>query len=149
MKHALPLLIERAQAARDQQAARTRQARQSATQAQATLQRLQAFRGECLARSPAAVGGSADGASLAGYQQFVTRLDEAIGMQGQEAGLRERMADEQQRQLLQHQQRLLAFQTLARRQAQQQAHREQRLDQRTSDEFAARAAAAHQQDPQP
>ena len=92
MKHVLPLLIERAQAVRDRQAQLLRQAQQSAAQAQSTLQRLDAFRGECLSRSAAAQLGHTDGNSLAGYQQFVGRLDEAIGMQGQEATLREAQA---------------------------------------------------------
>jgi flagellar protein FliJ len=144
MKHVLPLLIERAQAQRDRQALASRQARQSAAQADATLQRLGEFRGECLSRSAAAQLGQADGASLAGYQAFVGRLDEAIGMQGREAALRAGVAHEQQQRLLQQQRRVLALEALARRDALQCGQREQRREQRTTDDFAARAAAPDQ-----
>jgi flagellar FliJ protein len=141
MKHVLPLLIERAQAVRDRQAQLLRQAQQSAAQAQTTLQRLDAFRVECLSRSAAAQLGRTDATSLAGYQQFVGRLDDAIGMQGQEATLREAQAAEQQQRLLAQQRRVLAFESLARRDAQRQGRREQRQDRLEADEFAARANA--------
>ena len=144
MKHVLPLLIERAQAQRDRQAAAARQARQSAAQAESTLQRLGEFRGECLSRSAAAQLGRADGASLAGYQVFVGRLDAAIGLQAREATLRAGHADDQQQRLLQQQRRVLAFEALARRDTLERSRREQRRDQRTTDDFAARAAAPDQ-----
>lgn len=148
MRHVLPLLIERAQAARDRQVQVLRQAQQSAAQAHTTLQRLDAFRGECLSRSAAAQLGATDGASLAGYQRFVGRLDDAIGMQAQEATLRDGQAAEQQRRLLEQQRRVLAFESLARRDALQRARREQRRERLAADEFAARAAALGQ-DPSP
>ncbi|TFZ08342.1 flagellar export protein FliJ [Ramlibacter humi] len=145
MEHVLPMLTQQATAARDREAARLQQARQSHAQAQATLQRLEAFRQECLARSPAATGGRGDGATLAAYQQFVARLDEAIAMQRQETGLRANQADAQQQRLAQAQQRLLAFQALANRQAVRAAQRETKREQRMADEFAARATARAQE----
>jgi flagellar FliJ protein len=148
MQQVLPLLIGQARAARDQQAARLQQAQLAVQQARATLERLQAFRLECLARSPAATLGRADGAALADYQRFVTRLDDAITSQQGEVALRESVATQQQQVLQQAQQRLLAFDTLARRHAQQRATRELRRDQRQADEFAARATA-RAQDRQP
>ncbi len=147
MRAVLPLLIERAQAARDAQSARLRQAQQAQAQAGATLQRLQAFRQECLARSPAALG-RGDGPGMADYQQFVSRLDEAIGLQTQDVEARRLQAEHQQRLLADCQQRLLAFETLDRRQAQQRHAREQRRDQHAADEFAARAAT-RTEDPLP
>jgi len=148
MRHVLPLLIERAQAARDRQVQVLRQAQQSAAQAHSTLDRLGAFRGECLSRSAAAQLGATDGASLAGYQRFVGRLDDAIGMQAQEATLRDAQAAEQQRRLLEQQRRVLAFESLARRDALQRSRREQRGERLAADEFAARATATGQ-DPLP
>jgi flagellar FliJ protein len=145
MEQVLPLLIEQATGARDRQSARLAQVRQSVQQAQATLERLQAFRLECLARSPAAQLGRGDGAMLAGYQQFLGRLDDAIAMQRQEAALRQAQADQQQALLAQCQQKLLAFQTLAARQAQRRELRAARKSQRESDEFAARAYARGQE----
>ncbi|RYY63517.1 MAG: hypothetical protein EOO24_57515, partial [Comamonadaceae bacterium] len=124
MEHVLPLLVEQALAARDQQAAVLRQAQGALQQARATLERLQAFRLECLSRSPAATLGRADGAALADYQRFVTRLDDAIASQGQEASRRQGAVAHQQQLLQQAQQRLLAFQTLGGRYARQRASRE-------------------------
>jgi flagellar FliJ protein len=148
MQQVLPLLIEQARAARDQQAARLRQAQGGVQQARATLERLQAFRLECLACSPAATLGRADGAGLADSQRFVTRLDDAIASQQDEVARHQSAAAQQQQVLQQAQQRLLAFDTLSRRYAQQRATRELRRDQRQADEFAARASA-RTQDSQP
>lgn len=141
MKHALPMLLQSAESARDHQAALLAQARQAVSQAQSTLERLREFRADCLARSAAGTLGGSDGVALGGYQRFVERLDGAIGMQQHEVRAREgRAVGEQQR--LQHcQQRLLAFQALQRREAQAAALRLQRREQRESDEFAARAIA--------
>lgn len=141
MKHALPLLLQSAATARDQQSAALAQARQAQAQAQSTLERLSEFRADCLARSAAGTLRGSDGGAMRDYQRFVDRLDEAITMQQHELARRaERVAGEQQR-LQRCQQRLLAFETLQRREAQAAAAREQRREQRESDEFAARAIA--------
>jgi flagellar FliJ protein len=145
MQKVLPMLIDQARTVRDQQAARLQQAQGALQQAQGTLERLHAFRIECLARSPAAVLGRSDGAGLADYQRFVTRLDEAIAAQRQQAELRQAAMLKQQQVLQQAQQRLLAFDTLDRRYATQRAARELRHEQRQSDEFAARATARAQE----
>lgn len=140
MDHVLPLLIERAAALRDRQAAATQQARLAAEQADATLDRLEGFRVDVLARSAAGTLARTTSDSLAGYQQFVTKLDDAIGMQAHEADTRHLRANEQQAQLIEAQRRLLAFETLQRRRAAEKNAREQRKLQREADEFAARAA---------
>jgi flagellar FliJ protein len=145
MQHVLPLLTAQATEARDREAARLTQLRQSHAQAQATLQRLEAFRLECLARSPSAMGGRGDCDSLAGYQKFVARLDEAIAMQRQETTLRWQQAEAQQLRLVTAQQRLLAYQALAARNATRAAQKEAKRDQRMADEFAARATARAQE----
>jgi flagellar FliJ protein len=141
MRHALPLLISTAEAARDQQAAALARAREAVRQAEATQQRLRDFRAECLARSAAGRVGSGDASSLQVYQQFVTRLDEAIALQQGELAQRARRAGEQQLHLQRAQQKLLAFQALQRRDEGQRRAREQRREQRDADEFAARAYA--------
>ena len=140
MDHVLPLLIERAAALRDRQAAATQQARLAADQAGTTLGRLESFRVDVLSQSAAGTMARTSGDSLAGYQKFVTRLDDAIGMQAQETAVRESRVGEQQALLLDAQRRLLAFETLQRRRAAQRDSRAQRKQQRESDEFAARAA---------
>lgn len=139
MQHALPLLIERARTARDQQSARLAQARQEQDRAQATLQRLQDFRRECLARNPVHRGRT-DADSLEDHLRFLGTLDQAMAQQQQQLALRERHCADQQAQLQQLQQRLLAFETLARRQADAKARQAARQEQRATDDFAALAA---------
>jgi len=140
MDHVLPLLIERATAARERQAATMRVAYRALEQAGATLGKLQDFRGECIARAPASTGQSTDAETLAAQQRFVTRLDDAIGQQSIEAQARAHRAAEQQSLLAQAQQRLLAFETLAKRRLEQKNAREHRRELRDGDEFAALAA---------
>jgi flagellar export protein FliJ len=139
MDHVLPLLIERATKFRDRQAAATQQARMSAQQAEATLDRLGAFRVDCLAQSPGGTLARTTGEALAGYQQFDARLDDAIGMQSREADHRYARFGEQQQLLSEAQRRLLAFEALQRRRTDERRAKEQRIAQRESDEFAARA----------
>lgn len=140
MKHALPALIETARSARDRETAILVQTQHAAGQAQATMQRLAQYRTEYLARSPAATGAPSDAQSLAQYQLFFTRLDEAIAMQHQEIEWRTARVVSQQAVLLRCQQRLLAFETLARRQELERQAAEMRRQQIETDEFAARVA---------
>ena len=139
MDQVLPLLIESAEAARDRQAGALRQAQQAVQQAQDTLARLRQFRADCLARSAGGSLGRADAQSLGDYQRFVARLDQAIVMQQHEAQLRESRVVAAQQQLMQCQQKLLAFQTLTQRRARQREAVATRREQREADEFAARA----------
>jgi len=140
MDHVLPLLIERAAALRDRQIAAMQHAQLAAGQAGATLTRLQSFRNDCLARSAAGTLARTNADALAGYQQFVTRLDDAIGLQSRETDARLARAGEQRALLADCERKLLAFETLRRKRATARNAREQRMLQRESDEFAARAA---------
>jgi len=141
MKHALPLLLQSAASARDRQAAVLAQARQAVAQAQATLDRLEGFRAECLARSAAGTLRTTGAEALREYQRFVERLDEAVAMQRNELDARAQRAAAEHDRLLRCQQRLLAFEALREREARAAAARAQRREQRESDEFAARAIA--------
>ena len=140
MEHVMPRLLEQATTARDEQSRAVHRARAHAQQAVDTLARLDAFRAECLARTPAATLGRADGAQLADTQRFLSRLDDAIRLQRQESVLRDAAAVRQQQLLVQAQQRLLALQALAQRQADERRRREARRGQAEADEFAARAS---------
>jgi flagellar export protein FliJ len=141
LKDVLPLLIETAKAVRERQSANVAQAQLALAQAQSTLRRLQQFRAEYLARSPAARQGRSDGQALAQYTQFFGRLDDAIGQQQRETGLRQSQLEAQQAQLVRCHQRLQAFETLAHRLACERETRESRRLQGEADEFAARAAS--------
>lgn len=141
MEHVLPHLIETARVARDRQAVGLRQAQQGVQQALATLERLTQFRADSLARSAAGTLGVTHTQALQQQQRFVSRLDEAVAQQREELALRQAHAETQQQELVKCQQRMLAFETLAKRRANERERKAQRLQQRQSDEFAARAAA--------
>lgn len=140
MKNILPLLIERAEQLRDRHVAEAQETVATLRTAQSVLQRLDEFRVEFLARSPAATGAHADGQALQDYQRFVGRLDEAIAQQRLECDRRQQRNDAAQRLLLDSQRRVVALQSWKRREAHAEANRESRKLQREADEFAARAA---------
>ena len=147
MDAVLPLLIERAQAARDRMAAEARQSAQALQQSQATLERLRQFRAEYLARSPATRGGAVSPQVLVDWQRFLARLDDAIRLQAQECEHRRQVDDVRRRQLGEGQRRLMAFETLDRRRAAVREIAQGRRAQRDADEFAARAARAAARSP--
>ncbi|WP_298927190.1 flagellar export protein FliJ [uncultured Ramlibacter sp.] len=140
MDKVLPLLTDTALKARDKQTLMVRDAAVAVQQADATLRNLQQFRTELLARAPGSRGSPADAQSLLDHQAFVVRLDEAIAMQTLERLRRQERCDAEQQRLIEQQQRLMAFQTLARRRAASHQLKESRRAQSDSDEFAARAS---------
>ncbi len=142
MTNLIPMLIDRAQQLRDRHVAEARDTLVTLNTAQSVLQRLDDFRIDFLARSPAATGACADAQALQDYQRFVGRLDEAITQQRQECERRRVRNDAAQRQLLDSQRRVVALQAWQRREAHAQATRDSRRSQREADEFAAHAVAA-------
>lgn len=143
MEKVVPVLIDRARALRDRKSVITHQAQAVLEQSHATLERLQRFRGECLARSPGAAGVHAGAGVHGDYQRFIARLDDAIAMQRQESARRKGQHEAALLQLAQCQQRLLALETLMKRWALARDAKQGRAEQRASDEFAARAARLH------
>ena len=143
MKNVLPLLIDRAQVLRDKHVAQARDTLATLQTAQQVLQRLDDFRGEFIARSPASTGATADTQALLDYQRFVGRLDEAIAQQRQECTRRLQRNDAAQRQLLDSQRRVVALQSWQRREAAAQVAKDNRRSQREADEFATRAAGRY------
>jgi flagellar FliJ protein len=143
MKNVLPLLIDRAQVLRDKHVREARETLTTLQTAQQVLQRLDDFRTEFMARSPASSGASADTQALLDYQRFVGRLDEAMAQQRQECTRRQQRNDAAQRQLLDSQRRVVALQSWQRREAAALAAKDNRRTQREADEFAARAAGRY------
>lgn len=141
MNKVLPLLIDRAQVLRDKHVAQARETLATLQTAQQVLQRLDDFRTEFIARSPAASGATADAQALQDYQRFVGRLDEAIAQQRQECSHRSQRNDAAQRLLLDSQRRVVALQSWQRRELAAQVAKDNRRSQREADEFAARAAS--------
>ena len=145
MDKVLPTLIDGAKTVRDRHGVAARQAAAAVAQAQATLDRLQQFRAECLTRAPGTQGAS-DGQALADYQVFLGRLDAAITQQGHEHARRGEWAASAQQALVASQQRLMAFETLVTRRAAVRNAKEDRKARRDTDEFAARAARRQAQE---
>ena len=139
MDATLPLLIERSRARRDALAAAAATAQRASQQADATLQRLQAFRQEYLARAPALRSGPQDADGVAGWQAFMASLDRALVQQGEACERSRQLQALRQRELAEGQQRLTAFEALATRQAQARLRRDLHNQQRETDAFAARA----------
>lgn len=135
----MPLLIEQARKRRDEQSARAQAALQGVHQALGTLRQLQDFRTDYLRRSPASSGQAMHVDRLQDFQRFLARLEQAIGQQRQEVERRQQVQAEAQRFLAEDQRRLMAFETLASRQAQERERLARRREQRETDEFAARA----------
>ncbi|MGE4243976.1 flagellar export protein FliJ [Ramlibacter sp.] len=135
----LPLLIERAVAARDREAQALAQTQRREAAAAERGEQLCNYRVQYLARSPAATGASVSGDALASRQRFIAKLDEALAIQKDDLSMRARETAAQHARLLQCQQALLALQTLQRRREAQRDLRLARGAQREADEFAARA----------
>ncbi|MBL0421454.1 flagellar export protein FliJ [Ramlibacter sp. AW1] len=140
MQASLAVIIERSREARDQRVSQAHAAGMAVQQAQAVLQQLQGYRLDYLRRSPSAPGLRVRVEQLVEFQRFVAKLDEAIGLQGQELALRRQRELESQRLLAEAQRRLLAFEALLARHADERARLARRREQRDTDEFAAQAA---------
>lgn len=149
MQHVLPLLIERAQAARDQRARLAREAELALAQARLTQTQLEDFRGSCLARSPGMQGGSTDSAMLQTHQTFVLRLDDVIQLQRDEQLRRSARADTARESLQESQRRVLALEALGRRLADRRQAKTTRAAQRDADEHALRQAIQNLKDATP
>ena len=135
----MPLLIEQARKRRDEQSARVQAASQGVQQALGTLRQLQDFRADYLRRSPASAGQAMHVDRLQDFQRFLARLEQAIAQQRQEIERRQQVQAQAQHFLAEDQRRLMAFETLAARQAGERERLARRREQRETDEFAARA----------
>ncbi len=138
-RRTLQQLIEQARRLRDDAATRMAGAHRDADKAQQTLDTLSAYLGEHLRR--AATRSHADPVLLSLSERFTRKLDVAIVEQ---TGVRDTLDDATARrrsELIGHQRRLLAFETLQARRDAALAHRRGRAEQRQTDELAAQAAS--------
>jgi flagellar protein FliJ len=145
MSDALKLVLEQAEAARDEALVAFQQAQARATQARAQCQDLGQYQQQYDARWLAQFRqGGAAVQIVQAHQQFGLRLTDAIGQQTQAAAMAETRA-EAARQLLQERELRVASvrKLMERRQAEQQL-KDQRREQKASDEFAAQR---HRQNP--
>ncbi len=133
-------LIERAENERDDEMAYANNARRQAEEAHNTLVRLQTFRQDFLGRAPGPLSSPVSVSTLQGRQHFTLAIGQAIGAQQQACDERDRQSQRAHVQLMERQKRLLALQSLYRRQTTAQQALQVRRDQKESDAWAARAA---------
>lgn len=137
----LAFLVERAVRERDEAARRVARARMDASAADGTRDSLEGYRGELRQRAPTVRGTPFGTAQLSHFGAFDRRLDLAIVEQGRHAERFHRIAQHAQQELVERQRRLHSLQALVERRRLVAAAAEQRRDQKTTDETAARLHA--------
>lgn len=136
-RRTLQQLIEQARRVRDDAAVRVVAASREADQAQGTLDTLAAYRNEHLqgaVRRPLFVP-----TVLQLHERFTRKLDHAIGEQTRVRDATHDAIDRRRAELVDRQQRLLAFEALQARRDSAQAGRRRRSEQRHDDEIAAQS----------
>jgi len=138
-RRTLGVLIEQAQRMRDDAAQRVAGAHRAVDAAQHTLDTLSNYRDE---QTQGAHGRGALAAPLLRVREhFARKLDGAIVEQTQVRNALQDAIAHRRDELVERQQRLLAFRTLQTRREALEARRQQRLAQRETDEIAARRYA--------
>lgn len=135
-KKLLRLLIDRAQSLRDDAVKIAVQADRERAAAAQTLRTLTEYRDESITRGPLRAGQECNTDQLRIAGQFDARLITAIRQQSGQHAAKEQVAQSRQAQVMQAQQRLKAFETIAQRQAQRDQIKQTRREQRLLDEYA-------------
>jgi len=144
-RRTLGVLIEQAQRMRDDAAQRVAGAHRAVDAAQRTLDTLSNYRDE---QAQGAHGRSAFAPPLLRVRErFARKLDGAIVEQTQVRNALQDAIAHRRDELVERQQRLLAFRTLQTRRDALEARRQQRLAQRETDEIAARSFARRATEP--
>lgn len=102
------------------------------------LQLLEQYRDEYAQKLREAIAQGLTPLALRNYQDFIRRIDEAIGQQRQAVAQSERRTAAGQAAWREQNQRLKAIDTLSQRHDARERYRENRLDQKQMDEFTAR-----------
>lgn len=110
----------------------------SVRESQGTVFKLEQYRTEYIAGAPGRSSAAVSAASLSAFHEFVARLDTAIRMQKAETERRRSLSVRTTQELMEKQRKLFAFEALMTRQKTAQQALVNRLEQRNSDEFAAR-----------
>lgn len=106
--------------------------------ARSKLQMLQEYRDEYANRFRAAAQNGLAQREWRNYQEFLDRLDEAVGHQRDAVRRQEQQTAAGQNDWQQQRKKLKAFETLSHRHNVNETAREQKRDQKVQDEFAAR-----------
>jgi len=139
MSEALTLLLQQAEAERDESAAALSQARTRAEAARAQHEQLVAYRGEYRQRWSGrfAQGGAIELVHC--YQTFTERLEQAIAQQGQVAAQCEQQLERARARLQERELRVQSVRKLIERRRHEQRRAEERRDQKLTDEAAQRS----------
>ena len=138
----LSLLIDRAASDRDNEMQQAQATRREAQESEQMLRRLQTFHADFLRRAPGLEAKPFAITTLQERQPFHKALDQAIDIQQHACEDRDLANALAQARLVERQKRLLALQSLHTRQKAAQQTLEVRREQRESDAWAARSAAA-------
>ncbi|HEY0878399.1 MAG TPA: flagellar FliJ family protein [Zeimonas sp.] len=144
-RRALNTLIEQAQRVRDDAALRVAGAHREAEAAQRTLDTLSSYRDEQMRN--AAQRTETGVALLLVRERFSRKLDGAIDEQTRVRNGMQDAIERHRAELVERQQRLLAFRTLQARREALDARRRERIAQRETDEIAARSATRRNGEP--
>jgi len=137
----LKLLIEQAAARRDDAARRAAEARSHRDGAARTLRLLNEYREESLERAPVRAGEAVPMEQLRAASRFDARMVAAIGQQHRQHADHQSNAATRTVELQEHERRLRALETLARRRAQARLRQDSRQEQQRTDEYANHLAA--------
>ncbi|MFT3802854.1 MAG: flagellar FliJ family protein [Burkholderiaceae bacterium] len=137
-RRVLDTLIELSGRHRDEAAGHAADARRASDQVQAMKRQLQQYRAEYDARSPVRAGQQTGPQQIERHLRFVARLDYAIGDQERRHEQARRVQAQREAELIERQKRLKAFETLKLRRDQADARRQERHEQRLTDEQATR-----------
>lgn len=106
--------------------------------AQSRLQLLEQYREEYVQKLRAAIGEGLTPLALRNYQDFIARIDEAIGQQAQAVTRSRQSTTAGQAEWREHNRRLKAIGTLSQRHEARERYRENRIEQKQMDEFTSR-----------
>lgn len=136
---ALQIVLELMQVRADDATHRLAQLIANERNAKSKLDMLRQYRDEYATRFKQAAQNGLAQREWHNYQEFLNRLDDAIDSQLQTVALQARSTAEGQTQWQQQRTKLKAFDTLSERHYAHESTLEQRREQKTQDEFAARS----------
>ncbi|TAL81948.1 MAG: flagellar export protein FliJ [Candidimonas sp.] len=133
----LDVLIDLAQNSADDAARQLQQLNGTRLDAQQQLNTLQVYREDYAQRLQKSMGRGLSASNYHNFRQFIVTLDEAISLQNKVVVQIDMKLESGRKQWRDEKRRLNSYTTLLSRQAQQQAIRDSRSEQRSNDEISA------------
>lgn len=136
MSHSqLDILTGLARDARDQAGKLLADERQTQQQTEAQLESLNRYRAEYAERLQQAMRDGIDPATMYNYQQFLASLDAALSRARQALAAQQKRVQQSQQNWQQEQRKLSSYDTLASRRLLEEHRRQERHEQKASDDF--------------